>query len=284
MNDPQDITCREITQQDIPGVIACLARNFTRHGPRFWARAVNAVINYSQTQDSPRWGTVLELDHKIVGVLLTIYHITDNKIFCNLSSWCVDSEYRNYATILTSFTCRDKTVTYTNLSAAPHTFKSIEQLKFKRYAEGQMTLIPLLCQTTTAKVVEFNPNTVESKLLTDADLQLLIDHKKLGLVTLIGIIDNRYVPIILKWMPLWKYIVPTAQLIYCQNQNDIEIFAKALGYYCLRRGRLGLIINSNSVISCVFGKFRLNQKPLYFRGPNEPNPQDLSYSELVLLK
>jgi len=281
----KNMSCREITQKDIPNVISCLARNFPKRSRSFWARSVKAIIDYSEMIDSPRVGNVLLSGNDIVGVILTIYHIDDGKIFCNLSSWCTDPEYRGYATILARFTSKDKSITYTNLSAAPHTHTTIELFKFKRYAEGQMTSIPLLSNTNNAaRIIPFDNNLPESMFLSSKDRKILTDHKKLGMQTLIGIIGDKHVPIILKWLPLWKYIVPTAQLIYCQNQIDLQIFAKSIGYYCLRHGRLRLLVNSNSLIPGLFGIYQSNKKPLYFRGPNTPNPLDLSYSELVLLK
>ena len=287
-----DVICREITDADISGVVDCLARNFRRRTRSFWQRSVTAIGALPQVLNYPRYGNLLECNGKIVSVLLTIYHNygtdVDPTIRCNLSSWCVDREYRSYAIMLNRVTVKDKTITYTNVSSAPHTRKTIEAFKFKQYAAGQMFALPLLSRKTKiaeTKVIEFDENSYEAKQLSDSDRQLLVDHKAMGMQALIGVFMNKMTPIILKWRRLWKHIVPTAQLIYCRNEYDIQLFANAIGRYCLKHGRIGLVVSANGHVKGLVGKYISGREPLYiYGGHRKMSTYDLSYTELSILR
>ena len=63
---------------------------------------------------------------------------------CNLSSWYVDPAFRTYAPMLVSQALRHKEVTYTNVSAAPHTWPIIEAQGFRRYSNGIFVALPAL--------------------------------------------------------------------------------------------------------------------------------------------
>lgn len=281
-----NVKCREITDADVHAVVDCLARNFRRRSRRFWHRSVMAIGARPQVLNYPRYGNLLECNGKVVGVLLTIYHNNHNRIQCNLSSWCVDNEYRSYAIMLNRVTVKDKTVTYTNVSSAPHTRTTIEAFRFKRYADGQMFAIPLLSKKmriAKARVIEFNENVPEAQDLSESDRRMLSDHKAMGMQALIGIFHHRVVPIVLKWRRLWKHIVPTAQLIYCRSEHDIHVFAHAIGCYCLQHGRLGMVVSANAHVPGLVGKYIPNYEPLYFYGARIPDPMDLTYTELGLL-
>ena len=89
-------------------------------------------------EDYPRYGNALVAGGNVVGVLLQIFSRRDaangSTVRCNISSWCVDKEYRGYSLMLHMNSVQRKEVTYVNISPAAHTRKTIEAFGFRRFA------------------------------------------------------------------------------------------------------------------------------------------------------
>lgn len=287
--DPgKSIQCREIDDADVPGVVECLARNFPRRTRGFWRRGVAAIGARPRVLDLPRYGHLLESEGRVVGVLLQIFtNLGDEaapKLRCNLSSWCVDVEFRSFSVVLHRRGVQRRTATYLNISSAPHTRKTIEALGFRRYADGRVFALPLTAPATRgARVVVYRPDAREAAGLTPLEHRVLSDHQAMGLHALVGVSDGAVAPFVLKWRALWRHAVPTAQLLYCRREDDIALFAQALGRYCARFGRFGLIVSANGPIAGLNGRYYPDREPRYFSGPDRPSPSDLAYTELVLL-
>ena len=78
----------------------------------------------------PNYGYLMESGGAPVGVILLIstmmhYHDTSTRR-CNLSSWYVDPEFRNYAALFASMSQKRKDVTYFNVTPATATWPVIE--------------------------------------------------------------------------------------------------------------------------------------------------------------
>ena len=90
------------------------------------------------------------LDHggTPVGVLLLIYTARDEggrtSIRCNVSSWYVEPDFRNYAPILSGVAQRHKHVTYANISPKRRTWRTIEAQGFRDYCGGSFISFPAL--------------------------------------------------------------------------------------------------------------------------------------------
>ena len=106
----------------------------------------------------PRYGYLLEGEHRPVGVLLLLYaeRVEDGEAFlrCNVSSWYVEEQFRNYATLLTTMAQKNKHVTYVNISPAANTWPIIEAQGFRRYCQGMFVALPLLSRAEPGMRVE----------------------------------------------------------------------------------------------------------------------------------
>ena len=71
----------------------------------------------------PGWGHEVKFD----GYRLQL-RVEDGEAFlrCNVSSWYVEEQFRNYATLLTTMAQKNKHVTYVNISPAANTWPIIE--------------------------------------------------------------------------------------------------------------------------------------------------------------
>src|SRR5690606_36824422 len=109
---------------------------------------------------------LLEVEGRIVGVVLTLYtrHAIDggDAIRCNLSSLCLDPEFRPYATRLIAMMLRRKDVTYVNISPAPGTVRTNKALGFRILTSGQMIFLPALSAVPQAgRVLDVHSSVTE---------------------------------------------------------------------------------------------------------------------------
>ncbi len=85
-------------------------------------------------------GVVLELEEKIVGYIGTIYSrqiiAGQAQLFCNLTSWIVEDEYRSHSIMLLLPLLRNKNAVLTSYSSNDVTYEVYKKLGFK---EGNMS-------------------------------------------------------------------------------------------------------------------------------------------------
>ncbi len=284
-----NVVCRPIEDRDIPAVIDCLTRGFATERTRdYWASGLAVMAGRPRVGDYPRYGHLLEVEERVVGVMLQIFSTREGAEGaaprCNLSSWCVDEEYRGYAHALHARSVRRREVVYLNISAAPHTVAALKAVGYRRYAEGQFVFAPLLARGgANARVVEFAADRAEASLLSCAERRLLADHAALGCIALIGVTDSAARPLVFQSSAIWRRLIPCAHLIYCREMSDLAIFSAALGRYFAKRGRFICVADANGPVAGLAGRFFGEREPRYFKGPSAPQPCDLAYTELVVL-
>jgi hypothetical protein len=280
--------CRLIEEADLEAVVDCLVRNFPKRSRDYWRNGLAAMAQCTRLAGFPRWGYLLEADRAVVGVLLQIGSTREDSngssLRSNLSSWCVDEAYRSFAFVLHRRSVSRVDATYVNISAAPHTHKMIEALGFRRYGAGLMLFVPLLSRGAPgARVVEYSQERPEAAMLKPAERRLLADHAAFGCRALIGVRDGVAFPIVLQWRALWRGKIPAAHVLYCPSEAELVPFARALGLYCARRGRLFVFVDAAGPIAGLVGGFLPGREPRYFKGPSKPTPCDLAYTELAIL-
>jgi hypothetical protein len=280
--------CRQIEDADLEAVVDCLVRNFPERSRDYWRSGLAAMARRPRLNGLPCWGYLLEADRSIVGVLLQIGSTREDangsSLRSNLSSWCVDKAYRSFAFLLHRRSVSRVDATYVNISAAPHTHKMIEALGFRRYGAGLMLFAPLLSRGAPgARVVEYGEQRPEAAMLQPAERRLLADHAAFGCRALIGVRDGVATPIVLQWRPVWRGKFRAAHVLYCPSAEELVPFARALGFYCARRGRLFVVIDAMGPVAGLFGGFLRGREPRYFKGPSQPAPCDLAYTELAIL-
>jgi acetolactate synthase I/II/III large subunit len=284
-----DVRCRPIAPSDLDEVVSCLTRGFPERAASYWTNALERLAKRDTVDDYPRYGYLMEASGEVVGVILLIFsrRLTagQTEIHCNLSSWCVDPEYRGYALALPMNGVRCKGVTYTNISAAPHTRPGIEAMGFQLFSSGLFVFAPLLSRSPAgARVVAYCESAPEAALLDPSERQILAEHAAFGCRALIGVNKDRAVGFVLQSRPLlYGGAIPCERLIHCRDVSEVVAFAGAIGRHLVKRGVLLCLIDASGPVPGLIGKFLRNREPKYFRGPAAPALGDLAYSELVLL-
>jgi hypothetical protein len=283
-----DVRCRLIEDADIDSVVDCLRRGFPYRPKAYWALALERMSKRAAIEDFPKYGYLLASANCVVGVILLIYsrqaEAGREAIRCNLSSWCVDEEFRGYAVVLHATAVKRREVTYVNVSPAPHTRRAIEAVRFNRFCEGQMAFAPILSpRRPAARVTAFAPDAPEAALLSQSERQILADHAALGCRSLICVENGVAYPFVLQRRAAFHRLLPCQQLIYCRGMDEFVRFAGAIGRYLSLRAWPIWLADANGPVKGLVGKYFAEYGPKYFKGPVPPRLGDLSYTELVIL-
>jgi hypothetical protein len=280
-----DIRCRQIEEGDIPAVADLLAHGFPHRGNQFWRHALDQLTRRDPPDGLPKYGYLLETGGKPVGVILLIFAaMPAGEAFaprCNLSSWYVEPAFRAYAPMLVSQALRHKEVTYTNVSAAPHTWPIIEAQGFARYSNGIFIALPALT-IGGAEAEVFDVERQPAAIFDPFEQETLAQHTAHGCIGIWCATPERTYPFVFR-PRLVKGFVPCAQLIYCRDIADFGRFAGPIGRYLALRGRPVVIVDANDPIPGLVGVFCRGSKPKYFKGPHRPRLGDLAYTEYAIL-
>jgi hypothetical protein len=283
-----EVRRRLIEDADLPAVVDCLRRGFPTRRGAYWVRALDRMARRPPIDDAPKYGHLLETPAGIVGVLLVIaarrHGAAGATVRCNLSSWCVDPPYRALAPFLHAAAVRDSSVTYLNVSPAPHTLAGIEALKFERYSDGQFLFVPLLSpRRRGVRVAGFADASPEAALLPEDERALLADHAALGCRALICLDAGAAHPFVFQRRAAFHRLLPCQQLIYCRGLDELARFAGAIGRHLALRGWPLFLADANGPIPGLVGRYFAGRGPKYFKGPVRPALGDLAYTELVIL-
>lgn len=129
-----------------------------------------------------------------------------------------------------------KEVTYVNISPATRTRKTIEAFGFRRFAEGQMFLAPILsAPQRKVVVVAFAAHGPQAALLSENEREILAEHAAMGCHPLVCLKDGLAYPFVFQPKRVVRKLIPCPQLIYCRDISEFVLFANAIGRYLLFR-------------------------------------------------
>jgi hypothetical protein len=281
---------REIQESDLEATADLLTRGFVHRSRDYWMRGLRRQGARSLPEGAPRYGYLLENEGNPVGCLLLIYStkmIDGNAVICcNVSSWYVDAEFRNYAALFASMTQKRKDVTYFNVTPAFPTWPILEAQGFKAYCRGLYFSLPVLSRGGGVMQVEaVTPDTASSiPGMPDAELAMLKRHAGYGCLSLVCHTAGETVPFI--FFPLRKrrgiIPLPALQLGFCREIADYVRCAGAIGRYLLPRGRPIVILDANGPIADLAGVYSEARGRKYFKGPGQPRLGDLADTELAI--
>ncbi len=278
------VACRAITGDDADAVIDLLCEGFASRSRSYWRAALETLRDRSVPEGCPRYGHALIVDSVIVGVVLLICVAVpdeDGIVRCNLSSWYVDPRFRIYASLMVKIALSHPGLTYTNTSSAAHTRETIVSQGFGCYAEGQNLAIPAVGRAVPGLSIErIGPD--DSAAPEDRATRLLVDHARLGCISLRCVLDDEVFPFVFLRRPVPHAGVPCAQLIYCRDIRSFWRFKGPLGRQLLRHGLLVTMSEANAPAEGPFSRFFRGRSPAYFSGPHRPRLGDLAYGESVL--
>jgi len=283
------IRCREIGESDIDRVADLLTRGFFGRSRDYWMQGLLRQSRREVPQGYPRFGYMLDNDGAPVGALLLLYSLREvggeMAVHCNLSSWCVEPAYRNYAPMLTKIAQRHNEVSYFNISPANWTWPIIEAQGFRAYCKGLFFSFPLLSSVASGTTVEIVPaDATEVDGLAPCDVRLLARHAAYGCLSLVCRTRNGVFPFILQQIRIRRgwFAPPAMQLIYCRDVADFKACAGAIGRLLLSRGKISVLLDANGRVPGLIGLYTEKRGRKYFRGPHRPRLADLTDTELVV--
>ncbi len=279
------IRCRQIAEGDFAAVAALLNRGFPNHTRQFWCDALQQLAHRAAPAGLPQYGYLLESGGAPVGAILMICSTMRDgdraATRCNLSSWYVEPAFRAYAPLLVSHTLGRRDVTYTNVSAAPHTWPIIEAQGFSRYCDGIFIALSTF-KRAADNVRIFDAARTPSASFDPAERALLLRHAEHGCISLWCETAERAYPFVFR-PRLARRMIPCAQLIYCADVGDFVRFAGPIGRTLAWRGKPFVIVDSNGAIPGLFGIYCPGSMAKYFKGPQRPRLGDLADTEYALL-
>jgi hypothetical protein len=280
---------REIQESDVEAIADLLTRGFVHRSREYWMLGLRRQGARSLPPDVPRYGYLMESDGKPVGCLLLIYSTKTidgrTAICCNVSSWYVDPEFRNYAALFASMTQKRKDVTYFNVTPAVPTWPILEAQGFQVYCRGLYFSVPVLSRSERGMRVEtVTADTASVAGLPEDDLSMLKRHAGYGCLSLVCRTGDEVIPFI--FFPLRKrrgiIPLPALQLGFCREVADFVRCAGAIGRYLLRRGSPIVILDANGPIAGLAGLYNEARRRKYFKGPGRPKLGDLADTELAI--
>ena len=280
---------REIQESDLEAIADLLTRGFVHRSREYWMLGLRRQGARTLPPDAPRFGYLMESDGKPVGCLLLIYSTKtiDGQAItcCNVSSWYVDPEFRNYAALFASMTQKRKDITYFNITPAMPTWPILEAQGFQVYCRGLYFSFPILSRNERGmRVGAVTPDTAAVAGLPDDELLMLRRHAGYGCLSLVCRTADVVLPFV--FFPLRKrrgiIPLPALQLGFCHEISDYVGCAGAIGRYLLRRGSPVVILDANGPIAGLAGVYSEARGRKYFKGPHRPRLGDLADTELAI--
>ncbi|WP_213740797.1 acyl-CoA acyltransferase [Bradyrhizobium sp. dw_411] len=280
---------REIQAGDLDAIGDLLTRGFQYRSRDYWMRGLRRQGTRPLPPGEPRYGYLIENNGAPVGCLLTIYSSKtidgETATCCNVSSWYVDPEFRNYAALFASMTQKRKDVTYLNVTPAVATWPILEAQGFKAYCRGFYFSLPVLARGGRGMTIEaVTAATASVEGLPDEDLEMLKRHAEYGCLALVCRTAQATLPFI--FFPLRKrrgiIPLPALQLGYCRSIADYIDCAGAIGRYLLWRGKPVVVVDATGPLAGLPGIYCDLSRRKYYKGPHEPRLGDLADTELAI--
>lgn len=280
---------REIQESDVEAIADLLTRGFVHRSRDYWMTGLRRQRTRSLPPQAPRYGYLMEHDGRPVGCLLLIYSARtidgETATCCNVSSWYVDPEFRNYAALFATMTQKRKDVTYFNVTPARPTWPILEAQGFKVYCRGLAFSLPVLSRNGSAMRVEtVTADTPAVAGLADHELELLRRHAGYGCVSLVCRSDTEVIPFVFFRLRKRRGFIPlpALQLGFCRDMADYVRCAGAIGRHLLWRGSPIVIADANGPIAGLAGRYSEARGRKYFKGPRQPKLGDLADTELAI--
>jgi hypothetical protein len=279
------IISREIKESDLNSVIELLLRGYSYRPRAYWERTFGLLARHRTPAGYPKYGYLMEDKGAPVGAVVLIFaevrSETGPVIRCSIGGWCVDPEYRSYASLLVMKSLGRKEVTYVNVPG-PEIRRISEAQGFSPYARGQIAAIPLLTFRDPGATV-LAGDQVPSAPFDPFDQEVLRTHAGYGCISLWCVTPERAYPFVFHPRNV-KGVFPCARLVYCRSVDDLVRFARPIGRYLAARGRFVVVLDANGPMPGLVGIYFEGSRPKYFKGPSRPRVGDLAYTQLAMFE
>jgi hypothetical protein len=277
---------REIKDGDLETLAKFLARGLG-YRSQYFLQILSRLAEHPTPAGYPRYGYLLEKEERTVGAILlifsTIWSGCGPAVRCHVTSWCVEPEFRPYATLFFATALRRNDVTYINISARPETRPVITAQGFLKYSDGQFIAFPLMnlwSRLKGSRVEILAGDKAPNAPFEPYELDLLKAHARYGCICLWCMTPERAYPFVFH-QRLFKGFLPGVQLVFCHDIQSFVRFSTSIGSFLAARGRLAIRIDSNGPIPGLIGKYIDGMEPRYYKGP-KPRLGDLSYTQTVM--
>ncbi len=275
---------REIVQSDLTAIAELLSRGFPFRSTGYWLRGLERHARRPRPAGYPLFGYCLDNSGVPVGVILLLFSEVcagaESVVRCNVSSWYVEPEFRAFGSLLVKAATRNKSVTYFNITPAPHTWPTVEAQGFSVYCKGQMYgALALSRPVPGATVAPFSED--QAGGLSGFEVDLLRQHKSFGCLSVVVRDGSKCHPFVFQKHRV-KDVVPVYRLIYCRDIADLQRFAGNVGRFLAWRAGLLVRFDSNRSVPGIVGWYSERRGRKYAKGPKPPLLGDLAFTEAAL--
>ncbi|MGC2779114.1 MAG: acyl-CoA acyltransferase [Bradyrhizobium sp.] len=279
------VRIREIRVEDLPAVAALLTRGFSFRSEAYWLRGLDRHAARPRPAGFPAFGYCLDHGGVPVGVILLLFSelpADDGAtiVRANVSSWYVEPAFRAFSSMLVRAATRDRTVTYFNITPAPHTWPQVEAQGFSVYCKGQIyAALALSRRRASVRVGAFAERDAAGLSAFEADL--LRQHAAWGCLSIVVHDGPTAYPFVFQKHRV-KNVLPVYRLLYCRDVASLVGLAGHIGRFLLRRGGLLVRFDANAPVAGLAGWYSDERGRKYAKGPHPPRLGDLAFTEAAL--
>jgi hypothetical protein len=276
---------RDLSESDLPEAIRLLCEGFPRRAATYWRTGFDRLARRDPPQNTVRIGHAIFDSGTMRGVILAIPSTHENRAstqtFVNISSWYVQSSHRGAPAkqLYRYASSRHPDVTYTNLSAKPHTLKAIRAMGFQEWTAGQLLCVGTKGGAGRTRIISAEKSRAAG--LPDPIARTLMDHERFGCISFCIETPTKLAPFV--FLRRRVRFVPCAQLIYCESLDDLIPNGRAISASLAMRGYPAMIVDANGPVPGLPGRYFAGRSSKYFRGPAPAVAVDHTYSEMIFL-
>lgn len=283
MSEPTSVI-RELEDADLDQLAGLLAEGFSRHSVEFWERCLGKLRVRVPAPGTPRYGYGIE-DGGLQGAALALGSLhglpESPHTIVNISSWTVRPSHRGPAAKeLYRHASSFEGPTYSNLSAATHTLKTITKFGFREGTAGQIIGIGTRKSAHTPRRV-VSLGDAQCAGMKAETLDTLQYHQERGCMVFCLELADRLAPLV--FLPRRVGGVPVAQLIYCELWSDFIDHSRLIYQSLLARGWAALLVDASGPIPGFPGRYFPGKAAKYYKGPSPTYAVDHSYSEMIYI-
>jgi hypothetical protein len=288
---PAKIRCRQITDADLVAVAGLLAEGFPRRKLAHWRVGLDRMAERKTPDNTPKYGYCLEADGAMVGVILMIScekMIDDSpSIFTNLASWYVKPDYRPYAHQLAAMALKNKTTSYTNVTAAPSTWQVVENQGYRKYCNGLYFAAAALARPKSGvEISDFAATSNQADVQSMNEFELCQRHVQWGCKVLVVKNSEKLSAFIFRRFAMRSGLIklPAMFVVHAPSQDAVIELAGNIGRYFASQAAPLLAFDANGPISGLSGFYTEKRGRKFVKGPHQPRLCDLTDTEFSIFE
>jgi hypothetical protein len=288
---PAKIRCRQIHKSDLLAVSALLAEGFPRRKISHWQLGLDRMADRKVPENAPQFGYCLDADGILVGVILMISseRLVDGLMatFANLASWYVKPQYRPYAHQLAAMALKNKTTSYTNVTAAPSTWDVVEQQGYRKYCNGLFFAAASFARRQPdINIHDFRAVAARGDVGAMDNFESLRRHVQWGCTVLVveeagqlsGFIFRRFA------MRSGLIKLPAMFVVHAPSQAELVRLAGNIGRHFTAKAAPVLAFDANGPIPELLGFYTEKRGRKFVKGRHQPGLCDLADTEFSIFE